>query len=70
MIGYFAEYDSGEIILEDEEIEEAYWFNLNKLLQFRLKAQFQVYLFALISRIILALFGASLTSEIQVGQLQ
>ena len=31
MIGYFAEYDSGEIILEDEEIEEAYWFNLNKL---------------------------------------
>ena len=31
MIGYFAEYDSGEIILEDEEIEEAYWFDLNKL---------------------------------------
>ena len=31
MIGYFAEYDTGEIILEDEEIEEAYWFKLNEL---------------------------------------
>ena len=62
MIGYFAEYDSGEIILEDEEIEEAYWFNLNKLPSIPPEAQFQVYLFALISRIILSSFWSILTS--------
>jgi NAD+ diphosphatase len=31
MLGFFAEYDSGEIVCEDEEIAEAYWFSADDL---------------------------------------
>ncbi len=31
MLGFFAEYESGEIVLEDAEIAEAHWFTLDAL---------------------------------------
>ena len=31
MLGYFCTYESGEIILNDEELEEARWFEIDKL---------------------------------------
>ncbi|MCG8315650.1 MAG: NAD(+) diphosphatase [Pseudomonadales bacterium] len=31
MIGYFAEYDAGQITVDGEEISEAHWFPLNQL---------------------------------------
>lgn len=31
MLGFFAEYDSGDIVCEDEEIAEAYWFRPDDL---------------------------------------
>lgn len=31
MIGFHAEYDGGDIVLEDEEIEEAGWWSINDL---------------------------------------
>ena len=31
MLGYFCKYESGDIILNDEELEEARWFDVDKL---------------------------------------
>lgn len=31
MLGFYADYESGELVLEEEEIEEAGWFNVNQL---------------------------------------
>ncbi len=31
MVGFFAEYASGEIVTQDDEIEEAYWWSLDNL---------------------------------------
>ncbi len=31
MVGYFAEYDSGDIVLEELEIEDAQWFHYDQL---------------------------------------
>ena len=33
MIGYFAEYESGELVLQEEEIEDAQWFTKENLPQ-------------------------------------
>jgi len=34
MLGFTAEYDSGEIVLEDEEIEDARWFHADEMPNF------------------------------------
>ena len=31
MLGYFCQYEKGEIILNDAELEDARWFNINEL---------------------------------------
>ena len=31
MIGFYAEYSSGEITLDEDELEEAYWFDVSDL---------------------------------------
>ena len=31
MIGFYAEYSSGEITLDEDELEEAYWFDVSNL---------------------------------------
>ena len=31
MLGYFCKYKSGQIILNDNELEDARWFNINEL---------------------------------------
>jgi NAD+ diphosphatase len=33
MLGFFAEYDSGELVLQEEEIEDAKWFTKDNLPQ-------------------------------------
>lgn len=31
MIGFIADYQSGDIVIDDDEIEEAYWFDVDDL---------------------------------------
>ena len=31
MIGFYAEYDSGQIMVDGEEISEAHWFPIDQL---------------------------------------
>jgi NAD+ diphosphatase len=31
MLGFHAEYDSGELVLQEEEIADAQWFHYNNL---------------------------------------